>query len=77
MHLRGKKNSASLLSTVAIPQSQATSTYVGIGLAIADGAARLPPKRVVLLTTSSSKMLLFGHLEVPCAQGLTSPSPAS
>ena len=61
IHLRGKKNSEHASNSSFTPLRQATSTYVGIGLAMADGVARLLPRRIVILTTSASKVLAPAH----------------
>ena len=54
IHLRGKKNSEHASNSSFTP-------YVGIGLAMADGVARLLPRRIVILTTSASKVLAPAH----------------
>ena len=54
IHLRGKKNSEHASNSSFTP-------YVGIGLAMAAGVARLLPRRIVILTTSASKVLAPAH----------------
>ena len=54
IHLRGKKNSEHASNSAFTP-------YVGIGLAMADGVARMLPGRIVILTTSASKVLAPAH----------------
>lgn len=61
IHLRGKKNSEHASNSSLTPLRQATSSYVGIGLAMADGVARMLPGRIVILTTSASTVLAPAH----------------